>query len=79
MRRRSNCFVWAFVVWIKLVRRGERAYLCWRISDHITGLHWLVWHPRYRRWIHYEPMTPKRLPAAAWHKLLYHGRVKRGD
>ena len=73
MARRSNCFLFAF--WLFWTRGG---YWCVRRSRHITGWHWL-WSPDLKTWLHYEPLRPKRMPQAAWHKLWYHGRIKRGD
>jgi hypothetical protein len=29
--------------------------------------------------LHYEPLTPRKMPAAAWHKLWYRGHLVRGD
>jgi hypothetical protein len=77
--RRSNCFVFALVLWWRW-RRDPRAYLAWRRSLHITGLHWLVRHPRYDRWLHWQPHIPKaRWHRAMWHKLWYMGRITRDD
>lgn len=72
-RKRSNCFV--FAAYLFVTRGG---YIAMRKSRHITGWHWL-WSPDLKRWVHYDPMFPKNLPAAMWHKLWYHGRIRRGD
>ena len=53
-------------------------YFCVRRSRHIWGWHWL-WSPDLKRWVHYEPLMPKEMPAAMWDKLWYEGRIKRGD
>ena len=71
--RRSNCFL--FALWLFWTRGG---YWACRRSRHIVGLHWL-WSPDLRTWLHYEPLAPKRLPHAVWHKLYYEGRIRRGD
>ena len=87
--RRSNCFVWAawffffraWPYWLKNKRKC-RDYPRWttRPSRHIWGLHWLVMHPRYGRWIHYEPRVPEVLfIRAAIHKLWYEGQIVRDD
>jgi hypothetical protein len=74
-KRRCNCFVFALAAWLRW--RSQGAVWGVRNSRHITGLHWMVFHRG--RWIHYEPLTPKSMPQAAWHKLWYHGHIKRGD
>jgi hypothetical protein len=87
VRRRSNCFVfalWYFVrCWAYWARNKRRCktYPYWslRPSLHITGWHWLVRHPKFDRWVHYEPVTPKGIPIAALDKIWYHGRVTRDD
>ncbi len=40
----------------------------------------MVMHPRFGRWIHYEPRVPEvLLIRAAIHKLWYEGRITRDD
>jgi hypothetical protein len=73
MAQRSNCFVFAW--WLYFTRGG---YCALRRSRHIAGWHWL-WSPDLKRWIHYEPNHSKPMPYAIWHKVWYHGKVKRGD
>jgi hypothetical protein len=74
--RRSNCFVFALVAWWRWRKRG--AYWWLRESRHIAGWHWGV---HYRgRFIHYEPVAPRRgWLSAAMHKVWYRGVIKRGD
>lgn len=72
-RKRSNCFV--FAAWLWITRGG---YFAVRKSRHIAGWHWL-WSPDLKRWLHYEPLDVKGLPGDCWRKLLYRGRIKRGD
>lgn len=76
MDKRCNCLVFAALAWWRWRRRG--AYFALRRSRHIAGLHWLVY---YRgRWIHFDPLAPKQnMVAAAFHKLWYLGRIRRGD
>jgi len=75
--RRSNCFLFALVAWWRWRKRGGRVYWWVRDSDHIAGWHWGV---EYRgRKVHYEPLQPRPLPMALWHKLWYRGRIVRGD
>jgi hypothetical protein len=75
--RRSNCFFWALVAWWRWRRQG--AYFALRLSRHIWGWHWLVYHPRFKRWVHYEPRWVDGCPKVIWVKLLYPGIVKRDD
>jgi hypothetical protein len=70
---RSNCFVFAW--WMFFTRGG---YIAVRKSRHITGFHWL-WSADLKRWLHYEPIKPKKLPYVIWDKLWFHGRIKRDD
>ena len=50
-----------------------------RPSDHIAGWHW-GWQSRDCRYtLHYEPLEPRKMPAAAWHKVWYAGKLVRGD
>lgn len=72
----SNCFFFAFYMWIT---RG--GYCSIRKSRHITGWHWL-WSPatKKHRYVHYEPINPKpEWYKAAFHKLLYKGKILRND
>jgi len=74
----SNCFFFAWYMWFT---RG--GYCTIRKSRHITGLHWM-WSPKNSfikpRWVHYEPLKPKKeWYLAIFHKLLYKGKIVRGD
>jgi hypothetical protein len=73
---KSNCLFFAFKAWWRW--RKKRAYVAFRKSDHITGLHWLV---NYKgRWIHFQPRKPKeRLAKAIIHKLYFEGYISRRD
>ena len=54
-------------------------YCALRRSHHIFGWHWL-WSPDLRRWVHYQPIAPRKgFFRAALHKVWYEGRVVRGD
>jgi hypothetical protein len=87
VQRRSNCFFFALLYFVRCWRYWARnrarckthPYWALRPSLHITGWHWLVRHPRFDRWVHYEPATPKGIPLAALDKIWYRGRVTRDD
>lgn len=70
---RSNCLFFAIYCWW---RRG--GYVAFRRSRHIGGLHFL-WSPDLKRWVHYGPISPQKMPYALIHKLWYRGKIKRGD
>lgn len=75
MRRRSNCFIFAW--WLYWKKGG---YIALRKSRHLSGWgwHWL-WSPNLRVWIHYVPREVMPVPRAFLHKLWYHGKIVRGD
>lgn len=76
--RRSNCFLASVVIWWRWRKQG--AYWACRRTRHMPiGLHWLVYHPRYKTWVHYEPTTIDDSPQVLWVKLFYRGKLKRGD
>lgn len=73
--RRSNCLLFALAAW-----RRWGGYFAVRRTRHLVGWHWLVRHPRYDRWVAFEPM---QYHATWWReavaKLWYAGRVVRDD
>jgi hypothetical protein len=74
---RGNCFFASLIICWRLRHRRGRWWV--RPSDHIAGWHW-GWQSRDCRYtLHYEPLEPKRMPAAVWHKVWYRGRLVRGD
>jgi hypothetical protein len=77
MAGRGNCFFASLVMCWRLRRHRGRWWV--RPSDHITGWHW-GWQSRDMRYtLHYEPLTPRKMPAAMWHKVWYRGHLVRGD
>ena len=77
MRRRSNCFVFALLFWI---RRG--GYLAVRLSRPPLdlGLHWVWISEDRRRILHYAPADrAEHWYTAIFHKLWYTGKIKRED
>lgn len=73
--RRSNCLFFALAAW-----RRWGGYFAVRRTRHLVGWHWLVRHPRYDRWVAFEPLA---YHATWWRevvaKLWYAGRVVRDD
>jgi len=74
--RKSNCFF--FALWLFWTRGGYWA--CRRTRPPLTwGLHW-SWSPDRKRWLHYEPIVRREnFLSATWHKLWFHGRIRRYD
>lgn len=75
---RSNCLLFALAAWWRWRKQG--AYLALRKTRHLIGYHWLVRHPRFDRWVAFEPL---RYFDATWRealaKLWYAGKIARDD
>ena len=76
---RSNCLVWAALLWLRRRRRGREGYLVLRMSRHAYFIHALYAERRADgrlRVVSYVPRRPKRrvLPP-----LLFVGRARWGD
>lgn len=76
--RKSNCIIFGVRLYIRLVLKGHRVYLSWRISDHGPFPHCLVSIKRRgrNRMVSYKPRDPvkRRLPPP-----LFFGKVCWGD
>jgi hypothetical protein len=76
LKGRNNCLFFALAAWWRWRKKG--AYLSWRLSRNITGLHWVVHYKG--RVIHYEPINPKKTWfKAAIDKIWYRGKIHRTD
>lgn len=80
--RRSNCFFFAWWLWLKWSRkRGGYCAIRWTRPPIPYGWHW-SYIPRGKRLrtIHFEPVRrEKRLWRAMIHKLWFTGRIRRYD
>lgn len=73
---RSNCLVFALVLW---KRRGWRGYVTFRVSRYGPFLHFLYGEKRKSgdvRLVSFVPTHPKRKPVPP---VLFKGRSKWGD
>lgn len=75
---RSNCIIWAFLLFRRLKRKGHRVYRMKRKSDWGNFSHHLVgiWRRDRMRVVSYKPTDPqkRRFPPP-----LFKGAVKWGD
>lgn len=77
MIKRSNCLFFAWKAW-----RRWGGYFALRKVRHPSGVgwHWLVRHPRFDRWVGWEPHEYYESPMReALAKLWYPGRIARDD
>lgn len=76
--KRSNCFFFALSLWLRWRKQG--AYFAVRNTRHLVGWHWVVQHPKYKRWIGYEPYV---YHGTWWReavaKFWYRGKIVRDD